>query len=81
MARPRQLSVRVEEWPAQTPFRIARLSHDRFRLIVVQLTDGTHAGQGEGLPVHYLGDAIEKMAERIEAVRQPIEGGVDRHGP
>jgi hypothetical protein len=79
MRRPRHSSVRVEEWPARTPFRIAGLSRDRFRVVVVQLADGTHVGQGEGLPVHYLGDTVEKMAKRIEAVRGAIEGGIDRH--
>lgn len=77
-ARARQLGVRTEEWPTKIPFRIAGLTRDRFRLVVVQLTDGTFVGQGEGLPVHYLSDTTERMCEQIEAAREAIEGGIDR---
>lgn len=78
MASPITLSVHIEEWAAKTEFRIARLSRRAFKAVVVELSDGTHLGRGEGLPVHYMQETAESLYDQIQRCAPDIECGIDR---
>jgi L-alanine-DL-glutamate epimerase-like enolase superfamily enzyme len=74
----RHLSVHVEKWKTKIPFRITGHTWDAFSVVVVELTDGVHQGRGEGLPVYYLHETVEKLHQQIEAAGREIERGIDR---
>jgi len=72
------VSVHVEEWTTKIPFHITGYSFSAFKMIVVQLSNGTCQAWGEGLPVFYLGDTIERACAQIEAVTPQLRQEVDR---
>jgi L-alanine-DL-glutamate epimerase-like enolase superfamily enzyme len=74
------LSVAVEQWPMQTPFKITGYTFTSLDVVVVRLGDGAHEGRGEGAGVYYFQDTPARMAGQIEAVRGAVEAGIDRAG-
>jgi L-alanine-DL-glutamate epimerase-like enolase superfamily enzyme len=60
-----KISAHIEEWATRTPFRIAGLSRDAFRSVVVEITDGRITGRGEGLPIRYLHETPESIVAVI----------------
>ncbi|MCW0198208.1 dipeptide epimerase [Sphingopyxis sp.] len=72
------LDLRVERFPYHQPFRIAGHVFTETALLVAELSDGTHAGRGEGAGVYYLGDDIDHMVAEAAAVRGAIEQGATR---
>lgn len=73
-----KLSIRTERWPLVQTFHITGKVFSAFDVLVVQVSDGEHVGQGEGLGVYYLGDTIEGLLAQAESVRSLIEAGLDR---
>ena len=67
------LAFRVERHSLAAPFRISGYVFEASDLVVVELTDGTHRGRGEGGGVYYLGDEAPQMVEQLEANRAAIE--------
>jgi len=67
------LTYRVERHALAAPFRISGYVFEASDLVVVELTDGTHRGRGEGGGVYYLGDEAPQMIEQLEASRAAIE--------
>lgn len=78
MSRPLTLTVRRECFAYAKPFRISGHVFTETVLVVVELSDGTHTGRGEGAGVYYLGDDAAAMEATIEGVRPTIEAGATR---
>ncbi len=74
----RRATAHIEEWSAKIPFRITGHVWPAFRVIVVEISDGTHVGRGEGAPVYYLDESVESVVRQIESVVPLIEQGADR---
>ncbi|MBX3705504.1 MAG: dipeptide epimerase [Pseudomonadales bacterium] len=68
-----RLTVEIEDWPLERPFRIAYHTFESSRLIRVELRDGDLVGRGEGgehpqlEPLEAGRAAIVALAPRIEA--------------
>jgi L-alanine-DL-glutamate epimerase-like enolase superfamily enzyme len=73
-----QLRVEVEKLRLSAPFRISGFIFEEVEVVVVTLDDGEYRGRGEATGVYYLGDTAQTMVAEIEAVRGPIEQGIDR---
>lgn len=72
------LTTRLEEWATHSPFRITGKVWTSVPLLIVELSDGTHNGRGEGAGVYYRDDTPDRMIEQVEAVRDAIEAGISR---
>ena len=72
------LNVAVETLALAAPFRISGYVFETSDVIVVTLSDGTHAGRGEGAGVFYLHDDVPHMLAAIEGARAAIEAGPSR---
>ena len=72
------LNVREESFAYAKPFRISGHVFTETRLIVAELSDGTHTGRGEGAGVYFLGDDVPAMLAAIKGVRPTIEAGASR---
>ena len=77
-ARELTLDLRVERFPYHQPFRISGHVFTETALLVAEISDGLHAGRGEGAGVYYLGDDIDHMLAEATRVRHHIEGGATR---
>jgi len=73
-----ELSVRQENWPMRTPFRIAGHEFTHAELVVVELHDEAHRGRGEACGVYYRGDGRQRMMEQVQSVAREIREGTDR---
>ncbi len=78
VSRQLSLDLRVERFAYHQPFRISGHVFNETALLVASLSDGEHAGRGEGAGVYYLGDDIDHMLAEAESVRDAIEGGATR---
>ena len=72
------LDLRVERFPYHQPFRISGHVFTETALLVATLSDGMHAGRGEGAGVYYLGDDIDHMLAEATRVQGAIEDGATR---
>jgi L-Ala-D/L-Glu epimerase len=75
-----RLEIERVTWPYAAPFRIASglWNAAAAETVQVRLAEGSYAGRGEGLPVFYRGESVERMVWQLEGVRSQIEGGVSR---
>jgi L-Ala-D/L-Glu epimerase len=73
-----RLRMQVEKLRLNAPFRISGFVFEEQEVVVVTLDDGTHRGRGEASGVYYLGDNAHAMVAQIDAVRGPLEAGIDR---
>ena len=74
----RRVTIRIESWPAIIPFRISNHVWDDFPCVVCEIEEDGRVGRGEGLGVYYLDETVESMSAQLEAIRRPLENGVDR---
>lgn len=74
----RNLAVAGERWPLETPFRIARGVRTEADVVVVSLSQDGMLGRGEGAPIARYGDSVERCVAELEALRGPIESGMNR---
>ncbi|HWK48596.1 MAG TPA: dipeptide epimerase [Steroidobacter sp.] len=74
----RQLRVEIETWPFKTPIRITGYTMPGANVVVVTIEQDGESGRGEAAGVYYLGEDVDDMLQRIEAVRPLIEAGIDR---
>jgi L-Ala-D/L-Glu epimerase len=74
------LSVRIEHWPLAGAFAISRGSKTEAVVVVAELDDGLHRGRGECVPYARYGETPEGVVAAIEAMRDAVEGGLDRAG-
>jgi L-Ala-D/L-Glu epimerase len=75
---PIALSVEVERWPIAGSFSIARGAKTEAQVVVATLADGPHRGRGECVPYARYGETVAGVAAAIDAMRQPLAGGLDR---
>lgn len=74
----RKIAFHRESWTAAAPFRITGRTYLEFNTVVVEIGDGPHVGRGEGMAIHYLGDSVEAMCDRLENIRSDLENGADQ---
>lgn len=74
----RTLTLREERFAYREPFRIAGHLFTETHVLVAEVTEGDHAGLGEGAGVYYLGDDLAHMREAAEGARSAVEAGADR---
>ena len=72
------LDVATERLRLAQPFRISGRVFEAAEIVVVTLSDGAHAGRGEGAGVYYLGDDVGHMLDELRAARTAIERGPSR---
>ena len=75
---PTTMAISVERWPIAGAFTIARGSRTEAVVVVVELTDGRHAGRGECVPYARYGETVESVVAAIEAMRGAL-AGLDRN--
>ena len=73
-----ELSVRIERWPLAGAFTISRGSKTEARVVVAELSDGTHRGCGESVPYRRYGETADGIVAAIEAMRPALRQGLDR---
>ena len=64
-----QINVGEETWPLHKPFRISRGSRTEAQVVVVTVTDGQHAGRGEGVPIKRYNQTPASVLAEIEAIK------------
>ena len=72
------LTVRSESWPIAGRFTIARGSRTEARVVVAELSDGTHTGRGECVPYARYGETVEGVEAAISAMAGMIGAGLTR---
>lgn len=75
----RGLRARSHAWPLREPFVIARGTRTEAHVIIVELAEDGHVGRGEAGGVAYHGETPDRMLTQIEAVRDAMEQGCERH--
>ena len=72
------LTVRTERWPIAGAFTIARGAKTESRVVIAEVSDGTHAGRGECVPYARYDEMIGRVVAAIEAMRTPLADGLTR---
>lgn len=73
-----KLTVTPETWAYKKPFKIAYATRTELPIVHVQLVDGAHSGQGEGIGVSYRGETQTSILTDLERARPAVEAGIDR---
>jgi L-alanine-DL-glutamate epimerase-like enolase superfamily enzyme len=73
-----KLSLKLEQWPLQAPFRIAGHTWFHLDVLLATLESGGHLGTGEAAGVYYKADTPASMIAQIEPLRARIEAGITR---
>ena len=73
----RSISVERESWPIDGSFTISRGTKTSAEVIVVQLTQGDHTGQGECVPYVRYDETPDSVIEQIQSQRAFVEDGGD----
>src|SRR3569832_1805797 len=74
------LAAHEEVWPIAGTFTIARGSKTEARVVVAEVTDGTHRGRGEGVPYARYGETIEESLASLRALEGALASGITREG-
>jgi L-alanine-DL-glutamate epimerase-like enolase superfamily enzyme len=74
------LQVKIERWPIAGGFTISRGAKTEAEVVVVELSDGSHAGRGECVPYARYGETAERVAATIEELRPALAKGLGRSG-
>ena len=74
------LFIHLEKWPIAGKFAISRGAKTTAEVVVAELADGRHRGRGECVPYARYGETVEAVAAAIEAMREPLAGGLGRMG-
>jgi L-alanine-DL-glutamate epimerase-like enolase superfamily enzyme len=77
---PVTLTLAVERWPIAGSFAISRGAKTQAVVVVAELGDGKARGRGECVPYARYGESVESVTAAIEAMRQPLAGGLTRIG-
>ncbi|WP_343883260.1 dipeptide epimerase [Rhodanobacter caeni] len=74
-----RLQARQKSWAIKAPFHITGYTFIAFDALIVELTDEEgRTGRGEAQGVYYRHDTPSTMQAQIEALRAPVEAGIDR---
>src|SRR5262245_10315247 len=74
------LTVRSERWPIAGRFTMSRGAKTEAAVVVVEVSDGAVAGRGECVPYARYGETVDGVTAAIEAMREPLAGGLDPGG-
>ena len=74
----RTLAVGSESFPTRGTFAISRGSRTRVEVVTCTIRQGRAGGRGECVPYARYDETVASVIERIEAVRDDIEGGISR---
>ena len=74
----RDLSLQVERWPCQQPFRISGRTWTQTEVLVCEIREGQHVGRGEAMGVYYLAEDGARMRSQVEQAAEAIRQGADR---
>jgi L-alanine-DL-glutamate epimerase-like enolase superfamily enzyme len=74
------LFIHLEKWPIAGKFAISRGAKTTAEVVVAELADGRHRGRGECVPYARYGETVEGVGAAIEAMREPLVGGLGRMG-
>ena len=77
---PVTLTLAVKRWPIAGSFAISRGAKTQAVVVVAELGDGKARGRGECVPYARYGESVESVTAAIEAMRQPLAGGLTRIG-
>jgi L-alanine-DL-glutamate epimerase-like enolase superfamily enzyme len=72
------LSVRIESWPLAGAFTIARGTRFETAVVVAELSDGSHIGRGEGVPLARYRETTDSVAAALATVQDGLKRGLDR---
>ena len=73
------LDVRIERWPIAGSFTISRGAKTEAVTVVAEVRHGHLVGRGECVPYPRYGETPEAALAAIEAMREQINRGLDRH--
>ena len=74
----RRLTVRAENWPSRSPFRISGHVWSDYDLVVCEIEENGRVGRGEAAGVYYLDETADSMQAQITLASQAIEAGASR---
>ncbi len=74
----RQLDARIEHFPVQGQFTIARGSKTHVDVVVAEIRDGEVQGRGEGTAIYYKCDSAEAALAAITGCADAIAAGASR---
>ena len=63
------IEAQEEVWPLKEPFRISRGSRTEAQVVVVTVSDGKHAGHGEGVPIRRYNQTCASVIAQIELIK------------
>ncbi len=72
------LIARSESWPLNRPFRIARGIKTAADVVVAEVRDGAHVGQGEAVPYARYGESIDSVLQQIVSMADAVAQGARR---
>lgn len=72
------VTARIERWPIAGAFTISRGAKTEATVVVAEVTDGRHAGRGEGVPYARYGETPDAACAAILAMAAPLHRGLDR---
>ena len=72
------LTVRTERWPIAGSFTIARGAKTEAEVVVVEVSDGVHAGRGECVPYARYGETVAGVTAAVDAMRASLADGLTR---
>lgn len=73
-----RLEARIETWPVAGSFVIARGAKTDVDVVLVEITDGIHAGRGEATAIYYHGETAESVRAQAEAMAGEVAAGMTR---
>lgn len=74
----RAVTVAVEAWDFETPFRITGYTFSTADVVYVTITQDDATGRGEAAGVYYLNETGISMRDQVLAVSGALENGADR---
>lgn len=72
------MTVRIERWPIAGSFTISRGAKTEAVVVVAEVGQGGLIGRGECVPYPRYGETPEATLEAIQAMQEPLAGGMDR---
>ena len=73
-----QLSNKVERWPIEGGFRIAREAKSETVVVVVTIGDGSVTGRGECVPYARFGETVDDVLAALDSLRPALRSGLTR---
>lgn len=73
-----QVKVRAHKWRLNKPFKISRGVHKNARVVICEISDGTHTGRGEAAGVPYEGETVDSIIAAVNAVKDTVTSGTSR---